>query len=77
MKKYDKDLYKELDYLKGELSLSESIVKEQRTDIKVLILSLIENDIPIPENLISKYINKKSNCRFRLDWPSFSLSVGD
>ncbi len=61
MKKYDKDLYKELDYLKGELSLSESIVKEQRTDIKVLILSLIENDIPIPENLINKYINKKSN----------------
>lgn len=69
MKKYDKDLYKELDYLKGELSLSESIVKEQRTDIKVLILSLIENDIPIPENLINKYINKAPKIKPVIELP--------
>lgn len=55
------ELYEEINYLKSELDLAESTLKEQRTDIKVLILSLIENDIPIPENLISKYINKKSN----------------
>lgn len=69
MKKYDKDLYKELDYLKGELSLSESIVKEQRTDIKVLILSLIENDIPIPENLINKYINMAPKIKPVIELP--------
>ena len=55
------ELYEEINYLKSELDLAESTLKEQRADIKVLILSLIENDIPIPENLISKYINKKSN----------------
>ena len=55
------ELYEEINYLKSELDLAESTLKKQRTDIKVLILSLIENDIPIPENLISKYINKKSN----------------
>lgn len=69
MKKYDKDLYKELDYLKGELSLSESIVKEQRTDIKSFILLLIENDIPIPENLINKYINKAPKIKPVIELP--------
>ena len=63
------ELYKELDYLKGELSLSESIVKEQRTYIKVLILSLIENDIPIPENLINKYINKAPKIKPVIELP--------
>ena len=69
MKKYDKDLYKEIDYLKGELSLSESIVKEQRTDIKSFILLLIENDIPIPENLINKYIKKTPKIKPVIELP--------
>lgn len=55
------ELYEEINYLKSELDLAESTLKEQRADIKSFILLLIENDIPIPENLISKYINKKSN----------------
>lgn len=55
------ELYEEINYLKSELDLAESTLKKQRTDIKSFILLLIENDIPIPENLISKYINKKSN----------------
>lgn len=52
------DLYIELDDLKNELDLSKSISKGQRTDIKRLLLLLIENDIPIPEDLINKYIDK-------------------
>ena len=55
------ELYEEINYLKSELDLAESTLKKQRADIKSFILLLIENDIPIPENLISKYINKKSN----------------
>ena len=55
------ELYEEINYLKSELDLAESTLKKQRTDIKSFILLLIENDIPIPENLINKYINKKSN----------------
>ena len=57
------ELYEEINYLKSELDLAESTLKEQRADIKSFILLLIENDIPIPENLISKYINKKSNVK--------------
>ena len=52
------ELYEEINYLKSELDLAESTLKEQRADIKSFILLLIENDIPIPENLINKYINK-------------------
>lgn len=52
------ELYEKIDYLKGELDIAEFEAKHQRSDIKVLLLLLIENDIPIPEDLISKYINK-------------------
>lgn len=53
------ELYEKIDYLKGELDIAEFEVKHQRNDIKRFLLLLIENDIPIPEDLIRKYINKK------------------
>lgn len=56
------ELYEEINYLKSELDLAESTLKEQRADIKSFILLLIENDIPIPENLINKYINEAPKC---------------
>lgn len=52
------ELYEKIDYLKGELDIAEFENKHQRKDIKILLLLLIENDIPIPEDLINKYINK-------------------
>lgn len=52
------ELYEKIDYLESELDIALFEVKHQRNDIKVLILILIENDIPIPDDLINKYINK-------------------
>lgn len=52
------ELYEKIDYLESELDIALFEAKHQRNDIKVLILILIENDIPIPEDLINKYINK-------------------
>ena len=52
------ELYDKIDYLKSELDIALFEVKHQRSDIKRFLLLLIENDIPIPEDLISKYINK-------------------
>ena len=52
------ELYEKIDYLKDELDIALFEAKHQRNDIKSLLLLLIENDIPIPEDLISKYINK-------------------
>lgn len=51
------ELYEKIDYLESELDIAEFEVKHQRSDIKRFLLLLIENDIPIPEDLISKYIN--------------------
>lgn len=52
------ELYEKIDYLESELDIALFEAKHQRNDIKVLILILIENDIPIPDDLINKYINK-------------------
>lgn len=51
-------LYEKIDYLESELDIALFEVKHQRNDIKRFLLLLIENDIPIPEDLINKYINK-------------------
>lgn len=53
-----RELYEKIDYLKSELGIALFEVKHQRNDIKVLLLLLIENDIPITDDLINKYINK-------------------
>ena len=52
------ELYEKIDYLESELDIALFEAKHQRNDIKVLILILIENDIPIPDDLINKNINK-------------------
>lgn len=67
--KSNDDLYVELYELKNELDLSKSLLKEQRNDIKVLLLLLIENDIPIPEDLINKYINKAHKIKQNVKLP--------
>ncbi len=52
------DLYIELDYLKNDYNLALSTIQDQKEDIKRFLLLLIERDIPIPEDLINRYINK-------------------
>ena len=52
------DLYIELDYLKNDYDLALSTIEQQSLDIKRFLLLLIEKDIPIPEDLINRYINK-------------------
>lgn len=52
------ELYEKIYYLESELDIAEFEIKHQRSDIKRFLLLLIENDIPIPEDLISKYIDK-------------------
>lgn len=67
--KNNDDIYMELYELKNELDLSKSLLKEQRNDIKALLLLLIENDIPISENLINKYINKAHKIKQNVKLP--------
>ena len=53
-----RELYEKIDYLESELDIVLFEAKHQRNDIKRFLFLLIENDIPIPEDLISKYIDK-------------------
>lgn len=52
-----------------QLGFSKSLLKDQRTDIESFILLLIENGIPIPENLINKYINKAPKIKPVIELP--------
>ena len=63
------ELYEKIDYLESELDIALFEVKHQRNDIKRFLLLLIENDIPIPENLINKYINKAHKIKQNVKLP--------
>ncbi len=52
------ELYSRIDYLRNNYDLAQITIKKQRKDIKRFLLLLIEKDIPIPEDLINRYINK-------------------
>lgn len=67
-----RELYEKIDYLESELDIVLFEAKHQRSDIKVLLLLLIENDIPIPDDLINKYINKA-----RISKPNIKLPFND
>ncbi len=52
------ELYSRIDYLRNNYDLAQITIKKQRKDIKRFLLLLIEKDIPIPEDLMNRYINK-------------------
>lgn len=56
--RYKNDVYGELCHLEEDLGSAQVIMNKQRNDIKRLMVLLIENDIPIPEDLINSYIQK-------------------
>lgn len=63
------ELYEKIDYLESELDIALFKAKYQKSDIKRFLLLLIENDIPIPEDLINKYINKAHKIKQNVKLP--------
>ena len=57
----DDDLYIQIDLLKNNYDYALNTIKQQKADIKRFLLILIEKDIPIPEDLINRYICKTSS----------------
>ena len=68
------ELYEKIDYLESELDIALFEVKHQRNDIKRFLLLLIENDIPIPEDLINKYINKAHKIKQNVKLPFWEVT---
>ncbi len=56
----DDDLYIQINLLKNNYDYALNTIKQQKADIKRFLLILIEKDIPIPEDLINRYICKTS-----------------
>ena len=69
-----RELYEKIDYLESELDIALFEVKHQRSDIKRFLLLLIENDIPIPEDLINKYINKAHKIKQNVKLPFWEVT---
>lgn len=68
--RYKGDVNSRLRELENELEVSEIVMKQQRNAIKRLLILLIENDIPIPKDLIDSYILKEeetSSSSFEYD----------
>ena len=59
----DDDLYIQVDLLKKDYDYALNTIKQQKADIKRFLLILIEKDIPIPEDLINRYICKTSSLK--------------
>ena len=59
----DDDLYIQIDLLKNNYDYALNTIKQQKADIKRFLLILIEKDIPIPEDLIDRYICKISSLK--------------
>ena len=68
------ELYEKIDYLESELDIALFEVKHQRNDIKRFLLLLIENDIPIPDDLINKYINKAHKIKQNVKLPFWEVT---
>ena len=60
-KQIDDELFAQIDFLRNDYDYALAIIKQQKTDIKRFLLLLIKKDIPIPEDLIDRYINTATN----------------
>lgn len=59
--KYDEDedeSYAQIDFLRNDYDCALAKIEQQKADIKRFLILLIEKDIPIPEDLIDRYIHK-------------------
>ena len=54
---YD-NLYTQINFLKKDHDYALKTIKQQKIDIKRFLSILIEKDIPIPEDIIDRYISK-------------------
>lgn len=57
----DTEFLARLDFLRSDYDNALETIDQQRADIRQLLALMIREDIPIPENLIDRYIRKTSD----------------
>lgn len=55
---FDDELYAQMDFLRADYDKSQTIIEEQKSDILKLIALLIENDIPVSNELLKRYVRR-------------------
>ncbi len=58
----DDEFFAQLDFLRNDYDHALETIDQQNTDIRQLLALLIKEDIPVPEDLIDRYIRKTSEA---------------
>lgn len=57
----DDDFFAQLDFLRSDYDNALETMEQQKRDVRKLVAILVENDIPIPDDIIDKYIRRCSS----------------
>ena len=55
--------FAQIDFLRNDYNQALKTIDQQKADIRQLLALLIKEDIPIPEDLIDRYIRKTSDSK--------------
>lgn len=58
----DDEFFAQLDFLRNDYDHALETIDQQNADIRQLLALLIKEDIPVPEDLIDRYIRKTSEA---------------
>ena len=59
----DDEFLAQLDFLRNDYDQALKTIDQQKADIRHLLALLIKEDIPVPEDLIDRYIRKTSDSK--------------
>lgn len=59
----DDEFFAQLDFLRNDYDQALKTIDQQKADIRHLLALLIKEDIPVPEDLIDRYIRKTSDSK--------------
>lgn len=59
----DDEFFVQLDFLRKDYDQALETIDQQKADIRQLLALLITEDIPVPEDLIDRYIRKASDSK--------------
>ena len=60
----DDEFFAQIDFLRNDYNQALETIDQQKADIRQLLVLLIKEDIPIPEDLIERYIRKTADSKF-------------
>ena len=59
----DDEFFEQLDFLRNDYDQALKTIDQQKADIRHLLALLIKEDIPVPEDLIDRYIRTTSDSK--------------